>query len=110
MPTPQNGHTFYTQTIRWLLPTNRLSGFDHFVGLALKGLRNVKRKQLKSKSNEINRAINYIITENITLISRLLKAAGCVVAKKLVFKTKLAKETKMKEKNKRQDKYIAEGS
>ena len=110
MPTPQNGHTFYTQTICWLLPTNRLSGFDHFVGLALKGLRNVKRKQLKSKSNEINRAINYIVTENITLISRLLKAAGCVVAKKLVFKTKLAKETKMKEKNKRQDKYIAEGS
>ena len=66
-----------------------------FVGLALKGLRNVKRKQLKSKSNEINRAINYIVTENITLISRLLKAAGCVVAKKLDFKTKLAKETKI---------------
>ena len=83
MPTPQNGHTFYTQTIRWLLPTYRLSRFDHFVGLALKGLRNVKRKQLKSKSNEINRAINYIVTENITLISQLLKAAGCVVAKKL---------------------------
>ena len=25
------------QTIRWLLPTNFLSVFDHFVGLALKG-------------------------------------------------------------------------
>ena len=28
----------HTQTIRWLLPTNFLSLFDHFVGLALKGL------------------------------------------------------------------------
>ena len=27
----------HTQTIRRLLPTNRLSVFDHFVGLALKG-------------------------------------------------------------------------
>ena len=29
-----------TQTIRWLLPTNFLSVFDHFVGLALKGFKN----------------------------------------------------------------------
>ena len=28
----------HTQTIRRLLPTNCLSVFDHFVGLALKGL------------------------------------------------------------------------
>ena len=28
----------HTQTIRWLLPTNCLIVFDHFVGLALKGL------------------------------------------------------------------------
>ena len=28
----------HTQTIRQLLPTNYLSVFDHFVGLALKGL------------------------------------------------------------------------
>ena len=28
----------HTQTIRWLLQTNGLSVFDHFVGLALKGL------------------------------------------------------------------------
>ena len=27
----------HTQTIRQLLPTNSLSAFDHFVGLALKG-------------------------------------------------------------------------
>ena len=31
----------HTQTIRRLLPTNCLSVFDHFLGLALKGLRNV---------------------------------------------------------------------
>ena len=30
----------HTQTIRWLLPTNCLSVFDHFVELALKGLKN----------------------------------------------------------------------
>ena len=29
----------HTQTITWLLPTNCLSVFDHFVGLTLKGLR-----------------------------------------------------------------------
>ena len=29
----------HTQTIRRLLPTNCLSVFDHFVGLALKGLK-----------------------------------------------------------------------
>ena len=29
----------YTQTIRWLLPTNCLSVLEHFVGSALKGLK-----------------------------------------------------------------------
>ena len=29
----------HTQTIRWQKPTNCLSVFDHFVGLALKGLK-----------------------------------------------------------------------
>ena len=29
----------HAQTICWLLPTNCLSGFDHFVGLVLKGFR-----------------------------------------------------------------------
>ena len=29
----------HTQAIRWLLPTNCLSVFDHFAELALKGLR-----------------------------------------------------------------------
>ena len=31
----------HTQTIRRLLPTNCLNVFDHFVGLALKGLSNL---------------------------------------------------------------------
>ena len=34
----------YTQTIRWLLPTISLSVFDHFMGLALKGLRSEVRQ------------------------------------------------------------------
>ena len=32
-------------------------------------LGNVERKQLKSKSSEINRVLIYIVTENITLAS-----------------------------------------
>ena len=38
-PTPQNGQTHSGKTIRWLLPTNCLSMFDHVVGLALNGLK-----------------------------------------------------------------------
>ena len=34
----------HTQTIRRLLPTNCLSVFDHFVGLALKGLTSTSPK------------------------------------------------------------------
>ena len=34
----------HTQTIRRLLPTNCLSVFDHFVGLALKGLRELRKE------------------------------------------------------------------
>ena len=36
----------HTQTIRRLLPTNYLSVFDHFVGLALKGLKYVTVKSV----------------------------------------------------------------
>ena len=43
-------------------------------------LRNIQRKRLKSKSNEINRALNYISVENISLKARLLRAAGYAVA------------------------------
>ena len=32
-------------------------------------LGNIERKQLKSKPSEINRVLNYIVTENITLAS-----------------------------------------
>ena len=32
----------HTQTIRWREPMNRLSVFDNFVGLALKGLNALK--------------------------------------------------------------------
>ena len=40
-------------------------------------LRNVEREKLKSKNDETNILLNYIVTENITTTSRLLKAAGC---------------------------------
>ena len=40
---------------------------------------------------EINRVLNYIVTENMTLTSRFLKVTGCAVAKKLRFKLKLTK-------------------
>ena len=39
MSAPQNGQN--TQTVRLQQPTNFLNVFDHFVGLALKGLSNI---------------------------------------------------------------------
>ena len=48
--------------------------------------------------------LNYIVTENITPTSWLLKAAGCVVAKKLGFKTKLAKPQEPRWKERMKDK------
>ena len=41
----------HTQTILWLLPTNCLSVFDHFVGLAIKWLNFewTKKKNEKKK-------------------------------------------------------------
>ena len=53
-------------------------------------MRNFQRKQLKSKLNEVSKILNYISTENITP-TNMLKAAGCVVARKVGFKTKVAK-------------------
>ena len=44
----------HTQTIRWLLPTNRLSVFDHSVGLALKGLRERERVNVFNIFREIS--------------------------------------------------------
>ena len=41
-PTPPNRQPVkHTQEIRRSLPTNCLSVFDHFVGLALQGVRNL---------------------------------------------------------------------
>ena len=37
----------HTQTIRLLLPTNFLSVFEHFVGLALKGLKPILNFQVR---------------------------------------------------------------
>ena len=44
----------HTQTIRGLLPTNRLSVFDHSVGLALKGLRERERVNVFNIFREIS--------------------------------------------------------
>ena len=68
-------------------------------------LRNVEGKQLKSKSDGVSRVL-YIVTENITPTSRLLKAA----AKKLTFKSKPAIPQEPRWKNKRQYKFNEEGS
>ena len=46
---------------------------------------------MKLKLNEMNKILNYITIENITSKNRLLKAAGYAVARKLGFKTKVAK-------------------
>ena len=44
----------HTQTIRQLLPTNCLSMFDHFAGLALKGLNNFHRNIQFTYETEYN--------------------------------------------------------
>ena len=50
----------HTQTIRRLLPTNCLSVFNHFVGLALKGLRNISLKRnVCKKINKFTRNIHF---------------------------------------------------
>lgn len=61
-------------------------------------LRKIERKQLKLKLNEVSKILNYVATENIIPTSRLLKIARYVVARKLGFKTKLAKPQKPRQK------------
>lgn len=61
-------------------------------------LRKIERKQLKLKLNEVSKILNYVATENIIPTSRLLKVARYVVARKLGFKTKLAKPQKPRQK------------
>ena len=52
----------HTQIIRRLLPTNCLSLFDHFVGLALKGLtlsfQKISHTAMLSKKTELNNVSN----------------------------------------------------
>ena len=43
----------HTQIIRRLLPTNYLNVFDHFVGLALKGLTTAKEKETSQRDKTI---------------------------------------------------------
>ena len=46
----------HTQTIRWQKPTNCLSVFDHFAGLALKGLRSQFLKKFLVSNFSISNA------------------------------------------------------
>ena len=46
-----------TQTFRRLLPTNCLSVFDHFVGLALKGLTKHNSRQQKGYDHQIQKRL-----------------------------------------------------
>ena len=68
MPTPQNGQP---HSIRRLLPTNRLSVFEHFVGLALKGLNLLKSQHFRNimtraDLENLNNAFNIYCTESVT--------------------------------------------
>ena len=47
----------HTQTIRRLLPSNCLSVFDHFVGLALKGLKTLGLQSIKGTVKQIEKAL-----------------------------------------------------
>ena len=54
-------------------------------------LRNVERKRLKLIVDEVNDILKFIPSEDITTINQLLKAAGCVVARKLGVKKRESK-------------------
>ena len=45
----------HNQTIRWQKPTNCLSVFDHFLGLALKGLKTVKLRGIIFQTNILHK-------------------------------------------------------
>ena len=65
----------HTQTIRWQLPTNFLNVFDHFVGLALKGLKNsVFQTLLKDRTEYLENyefSASSILTYYTSLARRL---------------------------------------
>ena len=68
----------HTQTIRRLLPTNCLSVFDHFVGLALKGLRFNDKKQ--GVENELRISTKLTVTEQNFIC--LLSSPFCIILTK----------------------------
>ena len=51
-------------------------------------LRNIERKQLKEKVDEVNKVLSLMETKDITQTTELLLAAGRVVAKRLGVKPK----------------------
>ena len=62
----------HTQAIRWLLPTKCLSVLDHFVGLALKGLRKLKWFSILQGQTNSNTIVSSKDTNNIhRLLSRI---------------------------------------
>ena len=77
----------HTQTIRWLFPTNCLSVFDHFVGLALKGLKILSQQtntlsKLKIKLCKVTTITktSHRISLKLTMKTptKSLKLTGCV--------------------------------
>ena len=70
-----------TQIIRWQQPTNCLRVFDHFEGLALKGLRG----QILRKSSHFKRSINR--DQKIQNISKKHLVSHCPTKKKLQIAT-----------------------
>ena len=49
----------HTQIICWVLPTNSLSVFDHFVRLVLKGLNSMQQQDIFSKELPIFQMVRY---------------------------------------------------
>ena len=48
----------HTQTTCWLLPTNSLSMFDHFKGLAIEGLtKSSIQKTFQARSQDLNQPL-----------------------------------------------------
>ena len=61
-----------TQTIRWLLLTNCLSVFDHFVGLALEKMANYRTEAFDSLQLD-------------PMATSLVSFSSCIISVKIVF-------------------------
>ena len=57
-------------------------------------MRHIERKKLKEEATKVNEILQCVQTDNITDTNKLLKAAGCLVAKRLGIKKKKEKNTK----------------